>query len=38
MRKTPKIVVTGFEPFAQASENPTLEVLAQLQGSNDLPG
>ena len=38
MRKTPKIVVTGFEPFAQASENPTLEVLAQLQSSNDVPG
>jgi len=27
---TPKIVVTGFEPFAYGSENPTLEVLAQL--------
>jgi len=38
MSKYPKIVVTGFEPFAHGSENPTLEVLAQLQRANDIEG
>ena len=38
MNPTPKIVVTGFEPFAHGSENPTLEVLAQLRRSNDIEG
>ena len=38
MSPTPKIVVTGFEPFAHGSENPTLEVLAQLRRSNDIEG
>jgi pyroglutamyl-peptidase len=38
MTKFPKIVVTGFEPFAHGSENPTLEVLAQLRGANDIEG
>jgi pyroglutamyl-peptidase len=35
---TVKIVVTGFEPWAHGTENPTLDVLDQLQASNDLPG
>jgi pyroglutamyl-peptidase len=34
----PKIVVTGFEPWAHAAENPTLLVLDQLEGANDIPG
>ena len=38
MNPTPKIIVTGFEPFAHGSENPTLEVLAQLRRSNDIEG
>ena len=38
MSKYPKIVVTGFEPFAHGSENPTLEVLAQLRRANDIEG
>jgi pyroglutamyl-peptidase len=38
MSKHPKIVVTGFEPFAHGSENPTLDVLAQLQRANDIDG
>jgi pyroglutamyl-peptidase len=38
MSKYPKIVVTGFEPFAHGSENPTLDVLAQLQRANDIEG
>ena len=38
MNPTPKIVVTGFEPFAHGSENPTLEVLGQLRRSNDIEG
>ena len=38
MSKFPKIVVTGFEPFAHGSENPTLEVLAQLRRANDIEG
>ena len=38
MSPTPKIVVTGFEPFAHGSENPTLEVFAQLRRSNDIEG
>ncbi len=33
-----KIVVTGFEPFGQTTENPTLEVLAQLRAANDVEG
>jgi len=35
---TAKIVVTGFEPWAHGTENPTLAVLDQLEASNDLPG
>jgi pyroglutamyl-peptidase len=35
---TPKIVVTGFEPWQHAAENPTLEVLDQLEQSNAVPG
>lgn len=35
---TTKIVVTGFEPWAHGTENPTLAVLDQLEASNDLPG
>jgi pyroglutamyl-peptidase len=38
MNSTPRIVVTGFEAFAQATENPTLEVLAQLRAANDVEG
>jgi pyroglutamyl-peptidase len=38
MSLMPKIVVTGFEPYAHGSENPTLEVLAQLRRSNDIEG
>jgi pyroglutamyl-peptidase len=38
MSKCPKIVVTGFEPFAHGSENPTLDVLAQLQRANGIEG
>ncbi len=38
MNHKPRIVVTGFEPFAHGSENPTLEVLAQLRSSNDIDG
>jgi pyroglutamyl-peptidase len=34
----PRIVVTGFEAFGHASENPTLEVLAQLRAANDVEG
>jgi pyroglutamyl-peptidase len=33
-----KIVVTGFEPWAHGTENPTLSVLDELEASNDLPG
>ncbi len=33
-----KIVVTGFEPFAHGTENPTLDVLAQLRAANDIEG
>lgn len=33
-----RIVVTGFEPFGQTTENPTLEVLAQLRAANDIEG
>ncbi len=35
---TPSIVVTGFEPWADADENPTLLVLDELRRTNDLPG
>ena len=38
MTATPRIVITGFEPFAHGTENPTLDVLAQLRTANDLPG
>jgi pyroglutamyl-peptidase len=38
VNKRPRIVVTGFEPFAHGSENPTLDVLAQLQCANDIDG
>ena len=38
MTKSPKIVVTGFEPFAHGTENPTLDVLAQLRIANDVEG
>jgi pyroglutamyl-peptidase len=38
MSKNPKIVVTGFEPFAHGAENPTLDVLAQLRRANDIEG
>jgi pyroglutamyl-peptidase len=33
-----QIVVTGFEPWAHGTENPTLEVLDQLRASNDIEG
>ncbi len=33
-----KIVVTGFEPWEHGAENPTLEVLKQLDGANDIGG
>jgi pyroglutamyl-peptidase len=35
---TLKIVVTGFEPWEHGAENPTLDVLAQLEQSNEMPG
>ena len=35
---TPKIVVTGFEPWQHGTENPTLDVLDQLEESNAVPG
>ncbi len=35
---TAKIVVTGFEPWEHGTENPTLEVLDQLERSNDIDG
>ena len=38
MTVIPNIVITGFEPFAHGTVNPTLEVLAQLRNANDLPG
>ena len=38
MTEIPKIVITGFEPFAHGTENPTLDVLAQLRSTNDMPG
>ena len=38
MTVVPRIVITGFEPFAHGTENPTLEVLAQLRSTNDMPG
>jgi pyroglutamyl-peptidase len=38
MSAAPKIVVTGFEAYAHGSENPTLEVLAQLRCANDIEG
>ena len=38
MKPKLKIVVTGFEPFGQTTENPTLEVLAQLRAANDIEG
>ena len=38
MTRTPRIVVTGFEAFAHTTENPTLEVLAQLRAANDIEG
>ena len=38
MTDVPRIVVTGFEPFAHGTINPTLEVLAQLRSANDMPG
>jgi pyroglutamyl-peptidase len=38
MSHTPRIVVTGFEPYSHGSENPTLEVLSQLRSSNDIAG
>lgn len=34
----PGIVVSGFEPWAQADENPTLLVLDRLKQADDLPG
>ena len=34
----PKIVVTGFEPWQHGAENPTLDVLDQLEKSNAIPG
>jgi pyroglutamyl-peptidase len=33
-----KIVVTGFEPWQHGTENPTLDVLDQLEQSNAVPG
>ena len=38
MSASPKIVVTGFEPFGHGTENPTLEVLAQLRAATDIVG
>ena len=38
MTVVPRIVITGFEPFAHGTENPTLEVLAHLRSTNDMPG
>lgn len=38
MSASPKIVVTGFEAFAHGTENPTLDVLAQLREANDIAG
>lgn len=38
MSASPRIVITGFEPFAHGSENPTLSVLDQLKGANDIGG
>ena len=38
MTQTPKIVITGFEAFAHGTENPTLDVLAQLRAANDIEG
>lgn len=38
MSASPRIVVTGFEPFEHGSENPTLAVLDQLGNSNDIDG
>jgi pyroglutamyl-peptidase len=35
---TPRIVVTGFEPWAHGTENPTLAVLDQLDAANDMQG
>jgi pyroglutamyl-peptidase len=35
---SPKIVVTGFEPWQHGTENPTLNILAQLEQSNAVPG
>lgn len=33
-----RIIVSGFEPFGRASENPTLDVLDQLERRRDFPG
>ncbi len=33
-----KIVVTDFEPWEHGAENPTLEVLKQLDSANDIGG
>lgn len=33
-----EIVVTGFEPWQHGTENPTLDVLDQLEQSNAVPG
>ncbi|MBV9750349.1 MAG: pyroglutamyl-peptidase I, partial [Acetobacteraceae bacterium] len=33
-----RIVVTGFEPWEHGTENPTLEILDQLDSSNDVEG
>ena len=38
MSAAPRIVVTGFQAFAHGTENPTLDVLAQLRTANDIPG
>ena len=38
MPNPPRIVVTGFEPFAHGTENPTLDVLEQLRAANDIEG
>jgi pyroglutamyl-peptidase len=35
---TRKIVVTGFEPWQHGTENPTLDVLNQLEQANAVPG
>jgi pyroglutamyl-peptidase len=35
---SPKIVVTGFEPWQHGNENPTLNILEQLEQSNAVPG